>query len=332
MYFPAMAIYALLPAEPATAVYIGLHVAFAGLALYAFARLLGLSVAGSFIGGASFAFAWVAPASMHMIIFFPVAIWLVVALAGVELAVRAGRWAPRLWSWLLGAFALSQILAIWLGQASYYALLVIGGWIAYRTIFIPDRPAAVRSRLRLFVLTSIAIFGFGFGLSAAGVLPRLDMVERSGLSGGVYDVVSAWEEAQIGYSPREAIHEVLGGYTRSLWWYAGAIAVALAVMAPAIARRWRPMAFFVLVAAGSLVLSLADRTPLHTLFYAILPRFEGLHEHSPDRVLILFFPSISLLAAATVSYLPRWDSSRVAQFAIALVPGAIVLALAASTR
>ena len=67
---------------------------------------------------------------MQMVIFFPVAIWLVVALAGVELALRAGTWAARLWSWLLAALAISQILAIWLGQASYYALLVIGGWIA----------------------------------------------------------------------------------------------------------------------------------------------------------------------------------------------------------
>ncbi len=332
MYFPAMAIYTLLPPEPATSVYIGLHIAFAGLALYAFARLLGLGVVGSFIGGASFAFAWVAPASMHMIIFFPVAIWLVVALAGVELAVRAGRWAIRLWSWLLAAFALSQILAIWLGQASYYALLVIGSWIAYRTLLFPDNPTTTRGRLGLFVLTSLAIFGFGFGLSAAGVLPRLDMVERSSLSGGVYNVVSAWEEAQTGFSPREAIHEVLGGYTRSLWWYAGAVPVTLAVIAPAIARRWRPVWFFTLVAAGSLILSLADRTPLHTLLYAILPRFEGLHEHSPDRVLIIFFPAISLLAAATVTYLPRWDLSRPALVAIALVPAAIVLALAASTQ
>ena len=168
MYLPAMAIYALLPAEPATAAYIGLHIAFAALALYAFARLLGLSVVGSLVGGASFAFAWVAPASMHHVIFFPVAIWLVVALAGVELAVRAGTWAARLWSWLLAAFAISQILAIWLGQASYYALLVIGGWIAYRTLLFPDHPSPLKVRLLSFLLTSLAVFGIGFGLSAPG--------------------------------------------------------------------------------------------------------------------------------------------------------------------
>ena len=303
MYLPAMVIYALLPAEPATAVYIGLHIAFAGLALYFFARLLGLSVVGSLIGGASFAFAWVAPASMHMIIFFPVAIWLVVALAGVELAVRAGSWARRLWSWLLAAFAISQILAIWLGQGAYYALLVVGGWIAYRTLLFPAQPFPPRGRLLSFLLTSLAVFGIGFGLSAPGMLPRLSMVEQSSLAGGIYNVASAWEEAQIGFSPAEFLHEVLGGYSGTLWWYTGAVAMALAFMAPVIARRWQPMLFFVSVGVCSFILSLADRTPLHNALYAILPRFEGLHAHSPERVVIVFIPAIALLAAATVSFL-----------------------------
>ncbi|HLL50366.1 MAG TPA: YfhO family protein, partial [Thermomicrobiales bacterium] len=258
-----------------------------------------------------------------------VAIWLVVALAGVELAVRANTWSTRLWSWFLSAFAVSQILAIWLGQASYYALLVIGGWIAWRTALLPGHPSSLRTRLSAFFLTSLGVFSFGFGLSAAGVLPRLDMVERSSLAGGVYDVASAWAEERTGFSPPIVLHEVLGGQTGSLWWYAGAIAVALTVMAPVIARRWRPMSFFVLMAAASLVLSLADRTPLHALLYTLLPRFEGLHEHSPDRVLILFVPASALLAAATISYLPRWNYSRVTLLFTALVPGVLIFALRA---
>jgi hypothetical protein len=330
MYVPAMAIYALLPAETATAAYIGLHIAFAGLALYAFARLLGLGVVGSLIGGASFAFAWVAPASMHLVIFFPVAIWLVVALAGVELAIRASTLAARFRSWLLAAFAISQILAIWLGQSSYYALLVIGGWIAYRTLLTPDQRSPFNARLSAFLMTSLAVFGFGIGLSAAGVLPRLKMVEQSILSGGVYDVISAWEEAQTGFSRPELMHEVLGGYTGTIWWYVGATAAALALTAPVVARRWRPMAFFVVVGAGSLILSLAERTPFHTVLYAILPRFEGLHEHSPERVLVLLAPTVAMLAAATVSYLPLWDRSPAILAATAAIPAAIVLALALS--
>jgi hypothetical protein len=332
MYLPAMGVYALLPAETATAAYIGLHTAFAGLTLYVFARLLGLDVVGSFVGAAAFAFAWVVPATMQMVIFFPVAIWLVVTLIGVELALRAGTWGARVWSWLLAALAISQILAIWLGQASYYALLVIGSWIVWRTLLFPDQASLLKGRLLSFLVTSLAIFGFGFGLAAASVLPRLSTVERSSLSGGVYDVVSAWEEARTGYTVSQLLLETVGGYTGSLWWYVGAVAAALMLMAPIVARRWRPMLFFVLMGLSSLILAFAGSTPLHAVLYAILPRFEGLHEHSPERVLILFSPAIALLAAATVSYLPRWDGPPIALAATALIPAGLAIALAAGSE
>jgi hypothetical protein len=330
MYLPAMVAYTVLPAEAATAAYIGFHIALAGLAVYAFARILGLNVVGSLIGGASFALAWVAPGSMHLVIFYPVSIWVVVALAGVELGVRTTSWTGRLWSWLLAAFGFSQVLAIWLGQASYYALLVLAGWIFYRCLLVPPQPAPLQHRLTLTVATYVAVFGLAFGLSAAGVLPRLDAVARSGLAGGVYDVASAWEEAQTGYSPPEVLHEVLGGYTGSLWWYIGAVAATLAVMAPVVARKWRPLAFFVAMAVCSLILALAGTTPLHAVFYALLPRFQSLHEHSPERVLIMLGPAVSLLAAATVSYLSAWDRSKAALVAVALVPALAAVALAAS--
>ena len=67
-------------------------------------------------------------------IFFPTAIWIIVAMIAVELAVRAVSWPARLWKSLLAATSISQILAVWLGQGSYYAMLCIGAWIAYRTL------------------------------------------------------------------------------------------------------------------------------------------------------------------------------------------------------
>lgn len=330
MYVPAMLGYALLPAEAATAVYIGFHIAFSGLAIYALARLLGLGVAGSFIGGMSYAAAWVAPASMHLVIWYPVTLWLIVALVAVELVARQRSWSGRLWSWLLGAFAISQILGVWLGQASYYAMLAIGAWIAYRFVLMPERATPLRSRIDPFVLTALAVFGLGFGLAAAGLLPRLDAVAHSNLAGGEYDIASSWADVQTGFSPPEMLYELVGGYAGSLWWYTGAVAVTLGVAAPVVAWRWRPLPFFVVLAAVSLTLGLADPTPLHALFYAVLPRFAELHEHSPERALMLFGPSVALLAAATVTHLPRWDRSRVALAAVVLAPAALVVALAAS--
>ena len=167
MYLPAMAIYALLPPESATAAYIGLHIANRAGAL----RLRSPARAQRRRGsrwGASFAFAWVAPAGGHLVIFFPVAIWLIVALVGVELAVRAGTWAARLGAgcWPPSRSADSRDLArtgVVLRPA-----LVIGGWIAYRILLIPEHPSPLKVRLSSLLLTSLAVFGIGIGLSAAG--------------------------------------------------------------------------------------------------------------------------------------------------------------------
>lgn len=323
-YLPAMIIYTLLPAEPATVTYIGFHIAMAGVVTYLFARLLGLSVLGGLIAGASYAFSWVAPGAMQLVIFFPVAIWLIVGLAAVELATRAAAWPRRLWCWVLAAVALSQVFAVWLGQASYYVLLAMGAWIVYRTLLVPFAPATPRARVEHCLLTGIGVFGIGAGVSAAAILPRLDAVSRSNLAGGVYDVESTWELAQVGYSGLGLLMQVAGGYSGALW-YAGAGAVALALMSPIVAYAWKPLLFFIGAAAGSLVLASDNTTPLHTILYALLPRFEGLHEHSPERALIILGPSVALLAGATVTYLARWDRARFALFAVAAVPAALAL-------
>jgi hypothetical protein len=91
------------------------------------------------------------------------------------------------------------------------------------------------------------------------------------------------------------------------------------------------MLYFVFVGVCSFILSLADRTPLHNALYAILPRFEGLHAHSPERVVIVFIHAIALLAAATVSFLPQWDRSSALLVAIALAPAVLTLALSVSS-
>lgn len=323
-YLPAMIVYALLPAEAATVFYIGFHIALAAVVTYCFARLLGLSVLGGLVAAVSYTFSWVAPGAMQLVIFFPVSIWLIVALAGIELAVRADSWSRRLCCWLLAAFALSQILAVWLGQASYYILLTMGAWIVYRTLLFPDTPAPPRARLENCLLTGIAVFGIGTGVSAAAILPRLDVVSRSNLAGGVYEVASSWEQAQTGLSGLGLLVEVVGGYSGALW-YAGAGAVALALMSPFVARAWKPLSFFIIAAAGSLILASDATTPLHSLLYALLPRFEGLHEHSPDRALLILGPSIALLAGATVTWLARGNISRLILIVAAALPAILAL-------
>ena len=324
-YMPAMLLYAIFSPETATILFIGTHIALAGFAAYGLGRVLGLSVAGSFVAGSTFAFAWVATASSFMVIWFQVSIWLLVALAGAELAARAGTWPRRLLAWLLGGIAISQILAAWLGQGAYYALLVLGGWIAFRTLAMPASRDSARARISNALVSGVGLFGTGFALSAGWLLPRLDVLARSNRAAGAEVGSSAWADSQVGFSPEDLLREVLGGYTGSQWWYAGATATALALMAPVVARHWRPIWFFVLLALGSLTLALTPTTPLHVLLNRTLPFFEQLHDHSRERILIVYPAAVAMLAGAFVTFLPKPKFSPVLLLAGAIPP--IVLAV-----
>jgi hypothetical protein len=303
-YIPAMLIYGLLPAEPATVLFIGFHIAFAAFATYAFARLLDLEPKGAFLAGSVFAFSWVAVASGQLVIWAPVSTWMIVALAGAELSAQATSRSRLLWGWLTSGFALSQIVAVWLGQGAVYAVLVVSAWIFYRTLLMPRQAAAWSSRIVNLIVNGTGVLLTALGLSALSLLPRLDVISRSNLAGADYSQPSAWEDLQTGFSVPELLFEILGGYTGSLWWYVGAVGFGLALLSPIVARDWSPWPFFVAVGVVTLTLSIEQTTPVHNLIYMVIPRFQTLHEHSPERILILVSPFVALLAGATLSYLP----------------------------
>lgn len=68
---------------------------------------------------------------------------------------------------------MGQILAAWLGQGAYYAALLIGGYVAYRTLLVP--PIGISGGLPVRVVrllqhgTGVALFSAA--LAAAGLLP-----------------------------------------------------------------------------------------------------------------------------------------------------------------
>ena len=144
-YLPAMAIYAIFPAEPATLVYVAFHIAFAVVAIYVLCRLLGLSVVGSFVAATAYGLAWVAIANGQLVIWTPVSSWTIVALAGVELTANAVPWSSRIWGLLIVGLAISQVLAVWMGQGALYTLITIACWIGYRTLLPRNMPLHGRS-------------------------------------------------------------------------------------------------------------------------------------------------------------------------------------------
>jgi hypothetical protein len=344
-YLPAMLLFAVFPLTLAANAYLVAHVALAGFATYALARTLGILPLGALVAAVAYELSGpvygrsvCCPAQLQ------VATWMPVLLLGAEVALRRTGWSSRARWWAVSGLALSQILASWLGQVSYYAILVLASYLAYRTMIDPpsrtesgesgesgqtgdgSRESRVRrcsSRLKALFLHAGAILAAGFGLAAAGIVPRLEYNRLSNVAGGIYGgehsyaaVVGGWAADATG----------LRDLSRSLYYPGGAV-LALALIAIVLARRRHAMPYFVVLACGAIVLASPDRTPLHAVLYRMLPRFEQLHSHFPERITIAIYLAPALLAGAVVDELPAWIRQRRLAVAAAL-PVAVILVAA----
>ena len=298
MYLPAMLFFTLLPLTAAAQGYILTHLLLAGLGTYALARALRINVAGALLAAVAYEFAG------HMffrsaccLAFLNVVAWLPLALLGAELAIQSSRWLNRGLGWGLSGLALSQILAAWLGQGSYYALLVLGGFVAYRTLlFPPENIRDIWGRVGGLVLHGGAVLLFGFALAAAGILPRLEYNALSNLAGGYAG---------------EGATTPTGGWSLGDWKrllvpgnvYVGLLTAALALAAPLVARGRHAVPYFAFLSLAVLTLSGQGPTLLHSTLYDLLPAFDRLHPHAPQRVTMVLYLGLALLAGATLSAL-----------------------------
>ena len=300
-YLPAMVCFAVLPLAAAAKAFAFVHLALAGLGTYALARALRIGPVASLTAGIAFAQSGLFADRLRCCLaYVQVAAWLPVMLLGVELAVRRRWWRRSVPGWALAAFALSQILAAWLGQGAYYALLILGAYVGYRTVVAPPFPVRPAARLAALALHGGAILGLGFALAAAGLLPRLAYHSRSNLADGYAgDLVRAADAP--GWPWRRLAEELLG----PTGWYVGGSVLALAVAAPLLPTGRRAAPAFAAVAVAALLLAWERATPLHALLFAFLPGFEALHRHAPTRVLPLAALAPALLAGATVDVLAR---------------------------
>ncbi|MGH3148194.1 MAG: YfhO family protein [Rubrobacter sp.] len=290
-YLPAMILFTLMPLTAAAKTYMFLHPLLAGLFTYALARTLRISVAGSLLAAVAYAFSgYLYVHNIWWFAYASVVTWLPLAILGAELAIQSHRWLDRgLW-WGISGLALSQILASWLGQGSYYALLALGGYVAYRTLVSPPGPTrGVGHRLFWLFLHGGGVLAFGFGLAAAGVLPRLEYNALSNLAGGYDEPSSGWTLDD--WQTLLVVPDLN---------YIGATVLALALVAPLVVR-WRYAApYFAALALCALTLSGQGLTLLHSALY-LLPRFEQLHQHVPQRVMVVFYLAVVLLAGATLT-------------------------------
>lgn len=298
MYLPAMILFTALPLTAAAKGYLLTHLLLAGLGTYALARSLRMNVAGALLAAVAYEFSsYLFSRSICCLAFSGVYAWLPLSLLGAELAIKSSRWRDRgLW-WGVGGLGLSQILAAWPGQGAYYALLALGGYIAYRALLSPPKTVrGLRGRVAGLVLHGGALLLFGFALAAASILPGLEYNALSNLAGGY---VSEGSAAPSGGWSLEDWGRLLtpGGY------YVGLSTLALALAAPFVARKQHAVPYFAFLALGALTLSGQGPTLLHSILYDFLPGFDRLHPHAPQRITVVFYLAAVLMSGATLSAL-----------------------------
>src|ERR687885_912726 len=312
-YLPAMVLFSLLPLVAAVKSFMFLHLLIAGLSTYVLARALGIGIPGAFLSAIAYeysGFFYLDNACCFQ--YTGVMAWLPLAILGAEMAIRSPSWLLRGAWWGISGLAISQTLAAWFGQGSYYALLALGGYIAYRTLLSPPNEVrdSVWVRVGRLILHGVGVLVFGLAIGAFGVLPRLEYNALSNLAGGY---------------PAEVLSDQnwwsVGDWALLLEpspWYAGLIVLALALLAPLIAFKRFAISYFGALALGALVLTSQGPTPLHSALY-LLPYFERLHPHRPDRVILVFYLCAALLAGAALSGLKERLDNKPSLLALPLV-------------
>ena len=306
-YLPAMVIFTIFPNVTGFKLFILFHAFLAAFSSYAFARVLGLGAIGALTAGVAFTFSNFMERTICCTIHMQLAVWVPVAMLGIELAFRAERWSVRLrWLLLTGA-ACSQILASWIGQGAYYGMLAVGTYLAYRVLIARHPGAAIPRRFGELAVASAVVLAIAAALAAPALMPRLDTISRSNLA-DLYDEGDASSDSPNGWTPIQLADRLLSPDERSGRWYLGAALVALTLTAPLLAGRRGRTIFFSIYGLAILSLFL-QRQPLGDLL-GILPRFTDLHRHLPDRVIVVFFIAPAILIGSLVDRMVRPTAGR----------------------
>ncbi len=319
-YLPAMVLFTVLPLSAAVAFFLAFHLLLSAFGAYFLARVTGIGPLGALTAGIAyelsgpvFSRSICCPAQIQVIS------WVPIVLIGLEMALNRRRWNQRLAWVVLAAVAMSQVMASWIGQGSYYVALLAGGWLVYRGILDPwHRTASFNTRARMKATSGVgvAFVLISAGFAAAGLLPRFEFNQLSNLAGGVYQndhlsaaVSGGWQAGNTMY------REVTGDP-----YYPGSVVIALAVVGVLLARGRFASPFFSVVVVVSFVMSASVQTPLHTVAYTILPWFESLHRHWPERVAMIGFIAIAMLAGTAVDRLTSWQGRSVLLNRIVILP------------
>lgn len=298
-YFPAMLCFTIFPAIPAYKALLILHLLLAGISTLIYARMIGLRPVAALVAAVAYEFGPLVNHISCCLIHVQLAVWFPLAFIGTELAARRSTPREQLGGCALTAFAVSQMLAGWVGQGAYNGLLVVGGYIVYRFLF-PGREQPWRDRIQWGFTVGFISFSLALGIAAAGLWPRLDLIRDTTVSGGNY-VGPGSENYAAGWIFPELIDKLLsdGANYFTYLYYLGAASLTLAFLAiPVVRTRFRAP-FFLGLTAITTIMTLEQITLVHRALY-LLPRFETLHEHVPMRIVAVQWIGPAMLAGIAV--------------------------------
>ncbi len=317
--YPLNWLLALLPAPQAVKVAILLHVSIAGLGVYALARrALGQSALAACLAAALYSLGGYLTSQIEHVNQLQGLAWLPWLIVAVHILVQRLATAPRpLRAILPPSLAAAVLIALQiLAGHTQTAFISIAGASSYALVLSfltprsptpphPHTPIAKHpersewapthphtSTLPHLLLTLLAITAAAIALSAAQVLPTLELSGQSLRTGGL----PLREALSFSLDPRLLGRALLPGYSRALFSefvaYLGVVGFALAVAG--LKRRPEQLALLALAALG-LGFSLGVFDPLYALL-AAFPPFNLFR--APARWLALFALALALLAGS----------------------------------
>jgi hypothetical protein len=282
------------PVQSVYAAQLVLHAFLAGLFTYLLLRhAFGLLPLAAAVGGLAYAFGGFAVGQVGHLNQISAAAWLpAVLLAYDRFAVtRRSYWVAG------GALALGMQLLAGHPQETYMTLIVLGIFGAVRA---PWRNAR---QLAWCVMGGVGICVLGAGLSAAQLLPTLELASLSIRGEGVN-----WPDAVAGsLPPYLAVRALLPPYwirvpyTEYLG-YVGVAPIALGLLAVMLGR-WRAVVFAASISFLGLFLAMGENNGWYGLVFSTVPGFDTFRV--PARWLLLWMFGVAVLAALGADWIGR---------------------------
>lgn len=306
VFYPPNLVALLLPVEQFLTFSVVLHLALAGILMYAYTRYLGLEPAAAAVSGLSYALGGVIVGRTQFVPMIHTAAWLpLLLLLGDRLARR-----PNLPHGLLLAAAITLQFLAGHAQLWFYSLLLLGGYVLFRSWFASRSQRATLlalGRLALAVLLALL-------LAAVQILPTAELVSHSPRGTGAerYAALtySFWPWRLITLlAPNFFGNPAWGNYWGyANYWedhaYMGVLPLLLALAAVWRWLRRQPeigtkmlagvVPFFALTIPVSLLLALGWNTPVYRLIFDYVPGFSFFR--APARLLLWYAVAISVLA------------------------------------